>query len=179
MGTGRFRVIAFLTIMNYIQKQATLHKIAQLKRAAVAVLLLKQAGVDGVSAFMANNVTPDMVPTILHGAKPYVETSLNSLAGSYAPGWGYLLGLGGGALAGGLTGALISDQKNKVRDSIIGALAGSLLGSNLGYGAERSAREYYLGKYYDKGVDDYVAPAYTGWWARQHMNDNDKVVKQE
>lgn len=123
--------------MNYIQKRAALRKISSIKKVAAAVRLIKLA--------QANGTTSDEAAR-MKAMKKYLKVSENSLAGSYAPGYGSLIGAGGGAALGGLTGALISNNENRIRDGLLGALTGGVAGGVGGYSLERYQREKAVAK---------------------------------
>lgn len=91
--------------MNYMQKRAALNKIATLKKAAAAVLLVKLAADD----------------------KPELKQSLMSTPALY--------GGAGGLALGGLAGALLGDEKNMLRNALLGALGtgAAAYGAGVGY----------------------------------------------
>lgn len=118
--------------MNYIQKRAALRKISSIKKAAAAVLLIKLAG-ENAEAMDADALAKMVADQ--------ARITGNSLAGSYAPGYGSLIGAGGGAALGGLAGALASNDENRIRDGLLGALTGGAVGGIGGYSLERYQRE--------------------------------------
>lgn len=116
--------------MNYLQKQATLHKIAQIKRAAKALLILKSAS-DRAVDISLDNIDPS----------PDVCNDLEGISNYKLPGIKSLLGAGSGAALGGIAGALTSDDEElRLRNAIIGALTGTAVGGLGGYGIEHVGR---------------------------------------
>lgn len=99
--------------MNYMQKRAALNKIATLKKAAAAVLLVKLAANDSQAA----------------KAKPDLQQSLMSTPALY--------GGAGGLALGGLAGALLGDNKNMLRNALLGALSAGAAGYGAGIGYDQ------------------------------------------
>lgn len=93
-------------------------KVAQIKKAAAAILLIK----------IAAEKTK---------AKKSDKSSKSDDPGDiYTPGKGTLIGAGSGAAIGGLLAAALSAEKVRKRNLILGLLSGGAVGAGLGYGID-------------------------------------------
>lgn len=113
--------------MNYMQKRAALNKLSTLKKAAAAVLLVKLANADTAAAAASNSSTEGGTP----------DKSWLSGFKMTSPLWG----MAGGAALGGLTGGILSNDKDRLRNILLGTLGMGGLGYGAGWGYDQLSQE--------------------------------------